>query len=328
MPTPSRTDGKVIDFAAHFHPDDPPENEYAHKFVRQDLGYVYRDIDQYVACYEEAGIDGAVLSQPYYMGYPDLDRTRAANDAMAEAIDGLEDYYMLAAIPTAAGGEAAAEEFERCLDNGFHGGALETKTEGIELHHETVEPILEVADRTGAPILVHPKLLESLHPEALDDTWMLNAVFGREVALMESICKVIHTGVLDRYPDLNLVYHHTAGNIASMLGRYHNQMVKFPPEEWAEAGADQLKSFPEFKAQLEERIYLDSSGYYGYNNVFRNAVAAFPTSQLLFGTDFPFETRLAPEFDKIVTAIEEETSVTDAERVLSKNALDLLVNVD
>lgn len=324
-----RSDAKIIDFAAHCHPDDPPENEFVHGFVERDLGApVWRDMDAIVTTYAEAGLDGAVLSQPYYLGHADLDRVEAANDSLLAAVEGYENLFTLASIPTAAGGAVAAAEFERCLESGFNGGALETKTDGVELHHEAVEPILEVGDQTGAPILVHPKLFDSLHPDALDDTWMLNAVFGRDVALAGSICKVVHTGVLDRYPNLNLVFHHTGGNIASSLGRLHSQLEKFPPDVWSEAPDGTIKSYDAFKRQLEERIFVDTSGYYGYDTVLRSALSAFPTSQLLLGTDFPFETRFPDEFDQFVSSVEGEASEADADRILGENALDLLVNVD
>lgn len=319
----------IIDFGAHCHPDDPPENEFYHSFIDTELGKpVYKDLDALARQYQAAGLDGAVLSQPFYMGHPDVDRVQTANDVLLEAIEERDQYFGLAAIPTGAGGEAAAQEFQRCLDAGLHGGSLETSSEGIELHHEEIEPVLEVADQSGAPILVHPKLVDSLHPDALDDTWMLNAIFGRETALCASLCKVVHTGVLDRYQDLTLVYHHTAGNIGNLMGRVHNQLEKFPPEVFSEAPPDVVKPFEEFREQLEARIYLDTAGYYGYHSVVRGALATFPSDNILFGTDFPFETRTPDDFDAMVHAVTEETGARDAGRILGGNALDLLVNVD
>jgi predicted TIM-barrel fold metal-dependent hydrolase len=323
------TDATIIDFGAHIHPDDPPENEFFHGFIERDLGEpVYRDLEAYTRRYEAAGLDGAALSQPYYMGQEDVDRVRHANDVLLEGIEGRENYHGLASIPTAAGGEAAAAEFERCLDRGMDGGAVETRSGGIELHHEEAEPILEVADRTGVPVLVHPKLHDSVAPDAFDDTWLLNATWGREAALATSIAKVIHTGVLDRYPNLNLVYHHTGGNVAGMLGRHHNQLEKFSPREWAQAKGESLeapvKSFDAFQRQLEERIFVDTAGYYGYHNVLRSALMQFPTSQLLFGTDFPFETRTREDFEDMISVVEREAGTPDAERILGANALDLL----
>lgn len=327
------TDATIVDFCAHIHPDDPPETEFFNEFIGGDIGEpVYRDIDLFVEHYERAGIDGAVLSQPLYMGHEDVDRVRDANDLLLEKIEGREHYYGLASIPTAAGGEVAAAEFERALEAGYHGGAMETRSGGIEPHDPEAAPILEVADDWGAPVLIHPKLEDSLAPGALDDTWLLNAIFGREVAIAASLAKVIHTGVYDRYPDLNLVFHHTGGNVASMMGRVQNMLVMFRPEEWAELKGEpldaQVKTFEEFERQLQERVYVDTAGHYGYHNVLRSALMQLPTSQLLFGTDFPFEVRSQSDFADYVSVIEREVGSKDAGRILGGNVLDLLVNVE
>jgi predicted TIM-barrel fold metal-dependent hydrolase len=327
------TDATIIDFCAHIHPDDPPETEFFNDFIYDDIGQpVYRDIDLFTEHYEQAGLDGAVLSQPLYMGHDDAERVAGTNDLLLEQLSGREHYYGLASIPTAAGGEEAAAEFERALDEGYNGGALETRSGGIELHHREAEPILEVADQTGAPVLVHPKLNNSLSEDALDDTWLLNAIFGREVAIAASMAKVIHTGVLDRYPDLNLVFHHTGGNAASMLGRTHNMLEMFRPEEWAERKGTsldwQVKDFAAFERQMQERVYVDTAGHYGYHNVLRSALMQFPTSQMLFGTDFPFEIRDTEGFEDMITVIERELGTPDAGAVLGGNVLDLLVNTN
>lgn len=319
---PTVSESTVIDFGAHLAPDEPAELEFFQDFIEeQDGAAIHSSMDALIERYDEAGVDGAVLSTPFYMGSGHLPRTRSGNDALQEVVAPHEDYYTLAAIPTAAGGEEAAAELERCLDAGFNGGAIETKSDGIELHHPEVEPIFEVADQRGAPLLVHPKLNESLHPDALDDTWRLNAIFGREVALAESISKVVHEGVLDRYEHLDLVYHHNGGNIASMMPRIHLQL---DAGRWP--GMEAVKPFEAFERQVEERIYLDSSGYFGEPGPFGKTLEEFPSTRLLFATDFPYETRRPAVFGKIVDAIESVASHQDAERILGANALDLLVN--
>lgn len=310
---------ETFDFGAHLHPE--PVLPEAFKKFEGYIGPQHTNIAEYVQWYEEVGIDGAALSQPYYIGQEDEKKTAIANDALLGEIAGYDQFCGLAAIPTAAGGEVAAQEFERCLDNGYCGGALATKSDGIQLNSPKMEPILEVADETGAPLLVHPKLDESLHPDVLDDTYRLNAIFGREVALSESIFKVIHDGVLDRYPDLNLVYHHLGGNIASMLGRIHLQL-----DDGRWPGQEQVKDYSEFKTRLEERVYLDTSGFFGYSAPVRVTLEELPSSQLLFGTDAPYEPRTAAEGRQFVQTITDVTSTVDSKRILAGNALDLLVN--
>lgn len=314
----------IVDFASHFHPTNPTNKD--HMYIDEELGKpVYKDIDAHRKCYQQANIDNAVLSQPVFMGHEDLTATKEANDALLDVIENDERYYGLASIPTGAGVEDAAEEFERCLDAGYNGGALETMTNGIEVHDDEMAPILEIADQTGAPVLVHPKLHDSVNSEVLDDAWLLNAIIGREAALSASLCKVVHSGILDRYPNLNLVFHHTGGNIASVLGRLHSQLEKFPPELWFDGDPPEpVKSYREFKAQVEERVYIDTAGYYGYHDVVQSARSEFPTSQILFGTDFPFETRTTSDFDAMLNAVAEQTSLHEAQQIFSENALDLL----
>lgn len=323
----------VIDFTAHIYPEDAfPESPLQRK-SRDFIGPIITDPETYVETYDAAGIDRAVLSQPAYMGHGDADAVATANDALLDIVGTYDRFYGLAAIPVAAGGAAAAEEFERALENGYNGGALETKSEGIELTDESLEPVFDVAERWGAPVLVHPKLQESLHPDVLDDAYALNAVFGREAALAESLWKVVHDGVLDRHPDLDLVYHHLGGNVASSLGRIqlHLEEGRLGYEILAplrEENDVRLKLFDEFKAQLEERIYVDTCGFLSHTVPLRAALETLPTSQILFGTDSPYEPHSVEDYRSYMADVREFTSDTDAARIASGNALDLMVNVD
>lgn len=311
----------TIDFGAHLFPLDTFPEPIDAGPMRDVLGPMLHDPDLLLRTYEAAGISHAALSQPFYMGHEDADAVAAANDALLDIVDAYEEFYGLAAIPVSAGGDAAAVAFERALDAGYNGGALETKTNGVELTDDSLEPVFDVAETWGAPILVHPKLHQSLHPDALSDDWRLNAIFGREAALSESISKVIHEGVLDRHPNLNLVYHHLGGNVASMLGRVHLQLDN---GRWP--GQERVKPFEEFVEQLQDRIYLDTSGFFGYEAPVRTTLEEFPASNVLFATDYPFEPRDDKELCAFVETVE-TVAPEDADSILHENAERLLTNV-
>lgn len=323
MPTELARDELIVDFGGHIVPEDlVPEFMESLDDI---IGPVHNDPERVHDQYKEAGIDRVVLSTPPYMGQGDAEVVAEANDALLDIVDDYDDFYGLAAVPTAAGGTVAAEEFERCLENGFNGGALETMTNGIELNDESVEPIFEVAEKHDAPLLVHPKIDVSLDEEVdvLSDQYRLNASIGREVALTESILKVIHDGVLEDFPNLNLVFHHLGGNIASMLGRIHlhHDIGRWP-------GQEHIKPYNEFKRKLEERVYLDSSGFWGYHAPIRTTLEEMPASQVVFGTDAPYEIRSVDELHQHAKSVVDVASDTDADGVLGRNALDLLANVD
>jgi predicted TIM-barrel fold metal-dependent hydrolase len=287
------------------------------------LGPIHSDSERIFEQYDRAGVDDLVFSQPPYIGFADAEATAKANDSLLEVINNNDRAHGLAALPVAAGGEAAANEFERALDLGYNGGAIETRSGGIAPDDREAEPILEIADRTGAPLFIHPKLHDSVGEHSLDDTYRLNAIFGREAALSKTICDLIHGDVLDSYPNLTPVVHHLGGNIASMMGRVHlhNDIGRWP-------GMDNMKSFAEFKRQLEDRVYVDTAGFFGYHAPVRATLEEFPASNIIFGTDSPYEPRTSEELKRFVEVVSDLTSEADTDAILGQNALDMLVNVE
>ncbi|MGM0590430.1 MAG: amidohydrolase family protein [Halobacteriota archaeon] len=306
-------DGPIIDFGAHFYPEEADTSGRPGPEVEALTGYErIHDIETQVEEMHAAGVDGSVISMPYFLGHEDAEVTADANDILLDIIDPYEHLYGHASIPLVAGPQKAADEFERCLDNGYHSGGIDETD--VALTDDEMKPVLEVANDTGAPIFIHVPHMPNIQ-------YRFNAVFGRERELAQSICTVIHSGLLDEYPDLNLVYHHLGGNIASMLGRIHLHVDK---GRWPLQ--DDMKSYPEFKQQLEERIYIDTAGFFGYHNPIRNALDELPATQVMFGTDFPWEPRDDEELSSFVEAITESATRQDAARVLGGNALDLMVN--
>lgn len=263
---------------------------------------------------KEAGIDAMAFTNNSYLSHDDVEETATSNDAVLESVQRYDEFYGIAALPIEAGGDEAAAEFERSIDMGLQGAGLNKQEVGLT--DSEMEPVLEVADRTGAPLFFHIQKLPSVE-------YRFNAIFGRERAQMESISKVIHEGIYDRYPNLKIVWHHLGGNLAAMLGRLH---LHADPGRWP--NQENMKSFTEFKADLEERVYVDTSGYFGYTAPIRIALEELPSTQILFGTDYPWEPRSSKELTVMVNAIKDSGNNRDVERILGQNALDLMVNVD
>ncbi|RDI69928.1 hypothetical protein DWB78_17435 [Halopelagius longus] len=130
---------------------------------------------------------------------------------------------------------------------------------------------------------------------------------------------MIHHGVLDRYPNLTLVYHHLGGNIASMFGRVH---VQLDANRWPQQ--DSVLDFDDFEQTLTDRIYVDTSGFFGYAAPLRAALEVFPSSQILFGTDTPYEPRSTGEARRFASTVSDVASKSEARRILGENARSLL----
>jgi predicted TIM-barrel fold metal-dependent hydrolase len=318
------SENPVVDFSAHLYPQEIYDEHHSCPPIVGSL----TDPAELTDFYNKTVVNSIVLSQPFFMGSSDIDATVRANDALLDIIQAFDQFYGLAALPVGAGGEAAADEFGRCLDNGYNGGAITTKAGEVTLTDSEIEPVLELASSVEAPLLVHPKLDESLHPEVLR-THRLNGIFGREVALASSICRVIHEGMLQAYPDLNLVYHHSGGNIACMMDRIRIQLDQGRwPYGDTRVYDDQeaLTYFPEFKKILENRIYIDTAGYANSHITIQAALSEFPPTQIVLGTDAPIETRTSEEVNEMIEAISERTSSSELDKIAGENAFDLLVN--
>lgn len=316
----SANDRAVIDFGGHLNPSAEGGGSFSHIEARE--GPIHRDVEAAWERFQAGGLTGSVLSMSRYIGNDDLEDSRAANDEFLELLDPYDELYALAALPNGVGGQAAAEELERCLENGYNGGAVQTTANGHDITDEEFEPVWEVADDTGAPILLHPLVHDSLGPDVLDNYYEINSIYGREVAIARAVTTMIHDGVFDRYPDLTLVAHHSAGNIAAMTGRIRGILKD------SRRGPDDpdIKSDDEFLEQLGNRLYLDSSGYEGDPRVYRLALDVFSPEQILLGTDFPYETRTTEEFQNVIAGIEEAAG-DDADRILGQNPFDIMVNV-
>jgi len=306
-------DVTVVDFAVHIHPEsldiDPPEGA---ELVGRDRVCDPETQQRELAA---AGVDAAVQSQPLFMSHDDVAATADANDELLALVEAYDEFYGLASIPTEAGGADAAAEFERCLDNGFHGGAVTTGRGRTLLSDPSLSPVFEVAQRTGAPIFVHV-------PRRSSSEFRTDLALRREFHLAESIYSVTHAGVFDRYPDLALVYHHYGGNIAGMMGHIHLQL---DDGRWPRQ--DDLKPFSAFVDCLENNVYMDTAGHFGYSSPLRTALNHVPATQLLYGSDFPWEPRTEAELRQFTETVVDATGRADARRILGDNALDVLVNV-
>lgn len=311
-------DTTVIDFGSHYYPrlpdvimpDGKGDRNLDHLVGVKRMG----DPETVIAELKSAGIDAMAYTNNSFLGFDDANQTATANDAVLESVEEYDEFYGLAALPVGAGGDAAAAEFERSIEMGLQGAGLNENDVGLT--DQEMEPVLEVADQTGAPIFVHSPTLGTVD-------YRFNAIFGKDNAQQKSISKVIHDGIYDRYPNVKMVWHHLGGNLATMLGRFH---LHADPGRWP--NQESMKSFAEFKADFEERVYIDSSGYFGYTAPIRIALEELPSTQILFGTDYPWEPRSGKELSVMVNAIKESGINRDVERILGQNALDIMVNIN
>lgn len=72
---------------------------------------------------------------------------------------------------------------------------------------------------------------------------------------------------------------------------------------------------------------VDTCGFFGYHAPIETALEELPPSQLLFGTDYPWEPRDVDELAQLADSIAESSTQGGAEQILGGNALNLMVNL-
>jgi predicted TIM-barrel fold metal-dependent hydrolase len=182
---------------------------------------------------DAAGIDMQVLS----LSAPGVEQMRTAdaiamardtNDYLADAVTKHPTRFAgLAALPTGAPEEAAAELERRVHQHGFKGAVINGHNRGRYLDDQFYWPILERAEALNVPIYLHP----TPPPQPVIDisyggfapmvTDMLaGGAWGWHIETAVHVIRIIFGGVFDRFPKLQFVIGHMGEGLPFMFQRF------------------------------------------------------------------------------------------------------------
>ncbi|NED81706.1 amidohydrolase family protein, partial [Streptomyces sp. SID11233] len=125
-------------------------------------------------------------------------------------------FAAFASLPTAAP-EAAVAELDRAVnDLGFVGTMIFGRTEGEFLDAPRFEPILAKAAALNVPVFLHPGVPPRVITEAnyaaglplVTETRLQTAAWGWHQETAVHFLHLVHSGVLDRYPNLQFILGH------------------------------------------------------------------------------------------------------------------------
>lgn len=196
---------------------------------------------------------------------------RAANDSLAEYAAGAPGRFKCQAFLPLEDPPAAAAELERVMGLGFDGAIVSTHVNGTDWDAPELEPILATAQETGAMVFIHPA---GVRPGQLLGKYHLRNLIGNPLESTIAIASLIFGGVLDRHPDLKLLFAHGGGYSCWAAGRFdHGHRVR---AEAASAGlpSDYLK-----------RLYFDCLTH--NEAALRHLIDEVGISQVMLGTDDP-----------------------------------------
>jgi aminocarboxymuconate-semialdehyde decarboxylase len=181
----------------------------------------------------------------------------------------------LAAVPL-QDVDAAIDELRHAIDHlGLVGVEVGSNVNGVPVGHPSLRPFFEACEAMDVPVFVH-----ALKPAGMDrlvGPAPLQQVLAYPTDVGLAAASVITGGLLQACPRLRIAFSHGGGTLASLLPRLQQGWHTFP------ALRDQL---PEAPRDTARRLFYDTLVF--DQPTLAHLLATFGDSQLLLGTDYPF----------------------------------------
>jgi len=172
------------------------------------------------------------------------------------------------------------------LDNGvrklgLRGVSIGGSVEGEELSARKFDPFWAKAEELGILVFMHPQPAPGTTQNArLQGKGVLGNIIGNPLETTVFLSHLIFEGTLDRFPGLKICGAHAGGYLASYSGRSDALCAR-------ESGGDcrSLKKRP--SEYFKKEIFVDTMVF--HEEGLRHLVAECGVSQLVYGTDYPFD---------------------------------------
>lgn len=237
---------------------------------------------RHVAFMDSAGIRTSVLTlpapQPYYGNVDEsAGCIRRVNEISAEIKRQYPGRFRFCAALPLPDVDAAIREAVYALDTlKADGIRLATNSRGQYLGDEELDPLMDVLNRRGAVIIIHPHR-PTPYPEKTTATTPL-AMYEYPAETTRAVVNMLARNVLTRYPDLKVVVPHCGSFLPLALPRMKSilpAMVKqgyMQPVDWS--------------GNLS-RLYFDLAGS-PTTEVLHALLTITTPEHILYGSDYPY----------------------------------------
>jgi predicted TIM-barrel fold metal-dependent hydrolase len=235
-----------------------------------------------------------------------FERSRAAqlaslsNDRLSDAIRRNPKRFAGLASFSPHDPAAATKEMQRAINelklNGF---IVNSHTENSYLDEPKFWPILEAAEALGAPLYIHPRAPSDGMAAPFRDYRLEGAVWGYGLETSTHILRLIFSGVLDRFPKLQIIIGHMGEALPFWLWR-----LDFMGAPGARAGRKNALKPSEY---FQRNISITTSGVED-PLALRFCIDKIGIDRIMWAIDYPFQPT-APAVSFI-----ESASLSDTER--------------
>jgi len=258
-----------------------PEESHADVGGRE-MGAEFTDLDSKLAFMDRFGIGRSIVS----LGNPWLDPFpgRAGDEAAAVVNESMSRLEGESGGRVSAMGVLPSSSVDAVLDAlqgivstpGLHGVVTGPRIAGMDFDDGRLDPVWRELNDHGLPLFVHPQdgvALERL--AGYRHTLPVGVGFPMETTV--ALTRLVFGGVLERFPDLELLVAHGGGCVPFLAGRLD--------AAWR-SDEEVKRRLPRPPSSYFEKLHLDALVYYG--PAFRAAHGLVGSQRLHFGTDHPF----------------------------------------
>jgi len=276
------------------------------------------DVEHRLSDMDEFGIDRQCIMLSRSTIWRGLDPedalplARLANDTMVELADQSDRLVPVATIPRVD--DDFVEEFRRCVEDlGMAGAQIFSNVEGQPIDTEEFHPLYEEAERLDAPLWVHPQLSE-WYPWA--EEYGNDKIFGWLFDTSLALARLVFSGTMQKYPDLEIIPHHMGAMIPFFEQRIETFTEAYSHLDYADLDEPMLEYF--------RRFYPDTA-VNGSVQALECGIEFFGSDQVVFGTDYPFGPNQGRTWMRETVRSVNEADLDDADRtaILHENIEDL-----
>lgn len=152
-----------------------------------------------------------------------LDHAQAISEFLNDHISELvhrdpQHYAGLATVPM-QDTDAAIRELERAKAAGHLGVQIGSNINGMNLSEKRFFPFFEACERLGMALMIHP--WDMMGKEQMAKYW-LPWLVGMPAETARAASSMIFGGVLERLPELRVMFSHAGGSFLTTLGRFEH----------------------------------------------------------------------------------------------------------
>lgn len=201
----------------------------------------------------------------------------AMNESIAQRVKEHPDRFVgLATVPL-QDIDASVREAKRAIGVlGLHGFQIGSNVGGKNLNHPDYWPFFETVAALNVPLFVHPYIPAG--EERMQDYYLHNLI-GMVAETGLAIASVIYGGILEKWPNLKIIFAHAGGVFPYIVGRMdHGYKVR--TEECT-------KAIPHPPSHYMKQVYFDCMSF--NDRALRYLVDMVGADHVLLGSDYPFD---------------------------------------